>query len=191
MFFTHFLQMIYFDTFRRDIFRPYIAHFAKQKITSSPFPSNDPDQKEAYLKACSAQLGLDITADMMRPCPTTRAVSKLFLNCLWGKLSEKRYGRTIISSDREEIDRWHVQAESIKTGERLSSARLISVGFYFIFLLFFCCTATTKYKFFAVKHCGNGDSTPRNSSTFSVQQRGYCRIYYGGRESEITPRVRL
>jgi hypothetical protein len=120
--------MIYFDTFRSDLFRPYIAHFARQKITSSPYPDSEPSQRIAYLAACSQQLGVEISDAMMHPCPTTRAVSKLFLNCLWGKLSEKRYGRTIISGDPAEIESWHAQSENASSGERLAATRIISVS---------------------------------------------------------------
>lgn len=78
--------MIYFDSFSHEIFQPYIAHFAKQKIISSPFPvhcAQTPAARQAYLHACSVQLGITITEQEMRQCSATRAISKLFLNTLW------------------------------------------------------------------------------------------------------------
>ena len=78
-------QVLYFDVFRNDLFKPYISYFARQKIISSPFPrqcSRNDQERTAYLEACSKQLGVSITVEDMKLCPTTRAISKLFLNTL-------------------------------------------------------------------------------------------------------------
>jgi hypothetical protein len=89
----HYKDHTQYNPFTRTggIFTSYMDAFIKLKMESSGYPSDcksDADRK-AYIDRIFTHENVLLRADYITPNPVLRAVSKICLNSLWGKLSQK------------------------------------------------------------------------------------------------------
>jgi hypothetical protein len=65
----------------------YINKFLKMKTEATGFPTNviNDDDKQQFIDKYFEQEGVHLDINNMKPNPGMKAISKLFLNSLWGR----------------------------------------------------------------------------------------------------------
>ena len=106
-----------------SLFRDYVKMFLKIKTESSGFPSNvnTEENKQIYIQHFKTEMDIELEYDKIERNNGMRAVSKLFLNSLWGKFGQKsneytdvKYCRTIeeyhsiIFNEKYEVSYIHI-----------------------------------------------------------------------------------
>jgi len=77
-------------TGRGGLFVEYINTFLKLKAEASLYPSwvRTPEDEDSYINMFKASEGILLDRNAIRPNAAKRALAKLFLNSMWGKLTE-------------------------------------------------------------------------------------------------------
>ena len=85
----HFNQKEVYDkqTKTGGLFTEYVNKFLKMKTEATGFPDHikSNDQKEKFINDYFNNEGIQLDSDNMKPNPGMKAISKLFLNSLWGR----------------------------------------------------------------------------------------------------------
>jgi G:T-mismatch repair DNA endonuclease (very short patch repair protein) len=73
------------------LFVDYIDTFLKLKAEASGYPSwvRGPEDEERYVQSFKDSEGIELQKDAISPNPAKRALAKLCLNSMWGKLTER------------------------------------------------------------------------------------------------------
>ena len=90
-----------------ELFNEYVKTFFALKVGASGFPKDDmsDSEKEAYVEEIRQRDGLDLTVDEVVKNSGIRAVSKLCLNSLWGRLCLSNKRKTEYVSNWTELQR--------------------------------------------------------------------------------------
>ena len=84
-----------------DLFKTYIRKFLKIKLEASGLPAHI--DWETFARNLSDRLGIILERDTMVRNEGMRAISKLLLNSLWGKLGQDpRLSKTIVTQNATE-----------------------------------------------------------------------------------------
>ena len=75
------------------LFVEYINTFLKLKAEASGYPSlvRNTEDEDSYINAFMAREGIRLGRKNIRPNAAKRALAKLCLNSMWGKLTESNY----------------------------------------------------------------------------------------------------
>jgi hypothetical protein len=88
------------------LFAQYINTFLKMKAEASGYPNwvQCPADEDRYISEFQASEGILLDADNIGPNPAKRGLAKLYLNSIWGKLTEKNNRtRTKMITDPQEL----------------------------------------------------------------------------------------
>jgi hypothetical protein len=90
---------------RGGLFAEYIDTFLKLKAQASGYPSwvRTPEDEDLYIQSFEESEGIRLDKDEIGHNPVKRALAKLCLNSMWGKLTERnnRVRTKMISEPRE------------------------------------------------------------------------------------------
>lgn len=103
---------------RRDLFKDYIYHCLKRKVESSdPPPAHE---LEGFLQAHRDRYGIELDGEeVMRPInPGVRALFKMELNSLWGKMCQREQDTTELVEPEgyHKLQKRHIDGEVRITG---------------------------------------------------------------------------
>uniref|UniRef100_A0AC35EU71 DNA-directed DNA polymerase n=1 Tax=Panagrolaimus sp. PS1159 TaxID=55785 RepID=A0AC35EU71_9BILA len=73
----------------KDLFGKYVNTFLALKVEASGYPTEDPKEREEYIKMYKEKEGLILDPSKMEFNPGKRSVAKLMSNSLWGKLAQR------------------------------------------------------------------------------------------------------
>ena len=78
----------HFDECRDDLFRDYVDKWLRIKTAASGWPSDDPDERRAFVERFNARHRWPLVEADVRENPGLRQLAKLMLNSFWGKFGE-------------------------------------------------------------------------------------------------------
>ncbi|XP_050506022.1 uncharacterized protein LOC126884199 [Diabrotica virgifera virgifera] len=79
-------EVWHFEKTSRDLFKGYVKDFMKIKLESS---SHTYESSEEYARVVKEQIGIELDLAKIAPNPGRRAVTKMSLVSLWGKLGQR------------------------------------------------------------------------------------------------------
>jgi hypothetical protein len=97
------------------LFVEYIYTFLKLKAEASGYPSwvLTPDDEDSYIRQFDVSEGIQLNRDSIRYNAAKRGLSKLCLNSMWGRLTERSIRtQTRLISDPQELYRFLVMPGS-------------------------------------------------------------------------------
>lgn len=86
-------EVWHYENHNRNLFRDYIKENLRLKIQASGWPSDSmtEDEKDEMIASVFRDYGIQITKEDVKANPGLRAIAKLDLNCLWGKLGQNPF----------------------------------------------------------------------------------------------------
>jgi hypothetical protein len=80
-------EVWHFKEKSNSLFKEYVKNFMKIKLETSPW-QNDFKTIQEYITTIKSCLDIDLNPENVVPNPGKRAVAKICLNSLWGKLGQ-------------------------------------------------------------------------------------------------------
>jgi hypothetical protein len=105
---TRLIRVLEWDEGDSNLFREYMREFMTEKFHASGFDASiagNWEAEEQFIRECSERFGITINRDKMKTNKGRRALVKLMLNNLWGRLSLRNFGlwQTHITDDPAEV----------------------------------------------------------------------------------------
>jgi hypothetical protein len=122
------------QTGRGGLFVVYTDIFFKLKAQASGYTSwvRTTEEEDRYIQSFEENEGIHLEKDAIGHNPAKRALAKLCLNCMWGKLTERKRVRTKMISEPRELYRFVAKSGIEVTNLMFTSDDVVWASWRFI-----------------------------------------------------------